>query len=345
LSVDSVIDPNSLKSAGTKRLKGLRVEWPDSRTIEDALKELPENADWLGLFKVLLEPRGPEKRTALVLDREGPVGVVLLRSNGPMHWELAGNWIIPGFLFPVREGCVYPALEALGLQIDVGWWRYPEPPPSGSTIQNFNTRTRHQMDCRTDFDAYWKQSGHLHTVRQAQRKCKDFTLKLNPVGGAEWTIRNWEEKWRSDPKVSQPGLEDRIAVAKFLEQSGRHNTHVLFDGENPIVGITHVVHRDCVVAQVTYRHPDYDAYKAGTHTYEAVFRWAAQSGYATIDIGGGFSYKDRWAPAAGSSEFTSEFTIEPVVGQALKVSRWLKRKWLRLLTASDAANDDPKIPT
>lgn len=318
--------PIGSSNISKKRAKGLRIEWPDRNTIEDALRELPENPDWPGIFQVLLEPRGPEKRAAVVFDREGPMGVVLLRSTGASRWELAANWIVPGFLFPVRDGCLYTVLEALRMRVDVGWWRFSCPPPSGPIVQQLNQRMRHQMDCRTNFDAYWKQSGHLHTVRQAQRRCKNFTLKINPEGGAEWTIRVWEQKWRTDPQSPQPGLEDRVAIAKFLESSGRHNTHVLYDGETPIVGLTHVIHKDCVVAQVIYRHPDYDAFKAGTYTYEAVFRWAAQSGYATIDIGGGFTYKDRWAPPAGSAEFTSEFTIEPIETNLMrKASHWFKR--------------------
>ena len=72
-------DPNAtldwMRTLSAKRHGGVRVEWPDNRrAVEDALRELPESSDWPGLFDVLLEPRGPEKRVAIVLDREGPDG-------------------------------------------------------------------------------------------------------------------------------------------------------------------------------------------------------------------------------------------------------------------------------
>lgn len=316
---------NLMRAVGTSRDGSVRVEWPDDRrTVEDALSELPESADWPGLFDVLLEARGAEKRVALVLDHDGPMAVVLLRSTGHHTWEPATQWIVPGFLFPVRPGCTQTVLEALQLSVEVGWWRCPEPPPSGSRVQNFRQRQKHELSCATDFDTYWKQSGHLHTVQQAQRRCKDFVLKIDPEDGAEWTIRNCEQKWRSDPEIPEPRLEDRIAAAKFLEQSGRHHTHVLFDGDTAIAGLTHLAHRDCVVAHMTYRRPEYESKKVGTFIYEAVFQWAARSGYRTVDIGGGFKYKNRWAPPNG---YIYEFTVAPAERYGALKRLFQRLKW------------------
>ena len=298
-----------MRASRARHHRGVRVEWPDDlRTIEDALRELPKSPDWPGLFEVLLEPRGPEKRVGIVLDRDGPMGVALLRSIGRSSWETATRWIVPGFLFPVRPGCTYAVLKALQVRVDVGWWRYPEPPPSGPGVQNFEQKERYQLSC-TDFEVYWKQSGHLHTVRQAQRRCKNFVLKINPEGGAEWTIRNWEQKWRSDPKTPGPHLEDRVAAAKFLERLGRHHTLVLFDGDTPIAGNTHLVHKDCVVDQVKYRVPEYHHYGVGTYLVEAMFQWAARLGYREVDMGTGHTYKSRWAPTAGG--YTYWLTVPP----------------------------------
>jgi GNAT superfamily N-acetyltransferase len=301
-----------LRTLWTERPKGLRVEWPDyaldRETIEDALHELPESCDWPGLFDVLLEPRGAEKQVALVLDREGPMAVVLLRATGPSSWEPATQWIVPGFLFPVRPGCTWLALETLRLSVRVGWWRYPEPPPSGPRIQNFRESLCCRMICTTDFDDYWKRSGNLSMVRQAQRRCKNFVLRADPEGGAEWTIRRWEEKWRSDPKVPMPAVEDRVAAAKFLEKSGKQHTFVLFDGDRPIAGVTFLAHSDSAVGQVMYRDPEYDRCGVGTYTMEAFFRWALRSGYKEIDMGGGHGYKQLWAPSSG---YIYEFTVSP----------------------------------
>ena len=288
----------------------LRVEWPDDRrVVEGALRELPESSDWPGLFEVLMESRGPAKRVAVVFDRDGPMGVALLRSIGRSSWEVATRWIVPGFLFPVRPGCTYEVLKALQVRVDVGYWRYPEPPPVGPGIQNFRQQERHQLDCTTDFDAYWKESGNLSFVRQAQRRCKSFLLRIDPEGGAEWTICNWERKWRSDPNTPLPAIEDRVAAAKFLERLGRHHTMVLFDGERRIAGTTVLIHNGCVVCQLIFRVPEYNYHGVGTHITEAVFQWAKRSGYRKIDLGTGTAYKGRWAPATG--EYTYWFTVPP----------------------------------
>jgi hypothetical protein len=311
---DGAAELGSLLGAREERhLRGVRVEWldcvADRRTIEEALRKIPESSDWPGLFEVLLEPRGTEKRVAIVLDREGLMGVVLLRSTGYSSWEPATQWIVPGFLSPVRSGCAQTVLEALHMRLDVGWWRQPEPPPSGPRIRIYQQKERHQIDCTKDFDAYWKQVGHLNTVRQARRRCKDFLLKVDPEGGAEWTIRNCEQKWRSDPRTPEPRLEDRVAAAKFLEQLGRHHTLVLFDGDLKIAGATCLIHKGSVVYHNPYRAPEYDHHGVGTHILESLFRWSARSGYRDIDMGTGFKYKERWAPASG--EYTYWLTVSP----------------------------------
>ena len=168
---------------------------------------------------------------------------------------------------------------------------------------------RYQIDCRADVTSYWKQSGQLNTVRQARRRCKNLILKIDPEGGAEWTIRNWEQKWRGDSKTQETSLEDRVAAAKFLERSGRHTTLMLYDADTPIAGNTHVVHKDCVVDQVKYRSPEHDYYGAGTYLVDAMFQWATRSGYGEVDMGTGHEYKKRWAPATG--DYTYWFSVSP----------------------------------
>ncbi len=304
---------DTLMQATTVNRRVLRVEWPDDRaTVEDAIKALPASSDWPGVFELLLDRSGPARRTALVLDGTDPVGVVLLRRIGRSTWELVTQWLVPGFLFPARPGYTFDVLEALRTAVHVGLWRFPEPPPSRPQIHNLNVTATHRI-CPKDADAYWKESGNQPFLRHARKRCQKFTLRINPEGGAEWVIRHWEERWRKDQAAPARDLEDRVAVATFLERIGLHHTLVLFDGETRIAGTTQLVHDDVLVAQVNHRVLDYERYGLGTFMLESVFRWAAETGFREFDIGGGHEYKKLWAPFAGSR---CEFTLSP---------RWLHR--------------------
>ena len=307
----------------------LRVEWLDHRkTIEDALRALPRSADWPGLFDVLVDANGGEKRVALVSDRDGPVGLVLLRPGEGDTWELATNWLVPGFLFPVLPNRTYEVLRALQTTVRVGWWRFPETPPAIAETRNFLQRPRHEITCGPAFDEHWRQSGNYAMLRQAQKRCKDFDLRLNPAGGAEWTIRKWEETWRRDAEHVLTSLADRLLAAPVLERAGRQNAHVLYDGDKPVAGATHLVHGDTVVASVLYRDPAYNRQGVGTYVIEAMFRWAAQAGYRLVDIGGGHAYKKLWAPE--TNDYTYEFVVAPATwrARARGLLKNVKDRWL-----------------
>jgi hypothetical protein len=312
----------SLCVAMNERHSHLRVEWSHERKIlEDALHQLPGSSDWQGVFEILLEPRGPEKTAAIVFDHEKPVAVVLLRRVSRLSWQLATNWIVPGFLFPAQPGYACAAIEALKRVVHVGCWRLSEPVHLGSRTYDVKETPTHRMDCGMDFDAYWQRSGNSSFLRQARLRCKEFTIRQNPPQGFEWVIRNWGQKWQIDSSSPFAELEDRVAVARHLEASGRHNTFILFDGDKPIAGETLLVHRECLVAQVNYRLPEYDRHGAGTYLMEEAFRWAARSGLREFDIGGGLAYKQRWAPIVGSK---CTFTVAPMW------KRWVRAAYARL---------------
>jgi CelD/BcsL family acetyltransferase involved in cellulose biosynthesis len=61
-----------------------------------------------------------------------------------------------------------------------------------------------------------------------------------------------------------------------------------------------VVHRGTLVCKDTARDRDYDAYGVGIRSLELMFRWAKANGLEAVDIGGGFAYKQRWAPEDGT---------------------------------------------
>jgi Acetyltransferase (GNAT) domain len=311
----------------------ITVHWTDnSRAIDDALGQLPASRDWPGLFELLLDRRGPANRVALVSDRHGPVGVVHLRPTEYGSWEPVTQWIVPGFLFPVRAGYTFDVLSALQRRVDVSWWRYPETLPASPRIENAREKVKYCISCTDDFDEYWKKSGNLSFVRQARKRCKDLAVRLNPEGGAEWIIRGADQKWREKSGIPSPAIEDRVAAANFLERIGLYKSFVLYDAETPVAGAAWLVHHNCAVGQTTYRRPEYDRYGAGTYTVEAGFRWARQSGLQEVDMGGGYAYKCLWAPAGG---YTHKFTVVPTTdlwkGRALSVAGRVAKGAVRCL--------------
>jgi CelD/BcsL family acetyltransferase involved in cellulose biosynthesis len=96
-----------------------------------------------------------------------------------------------------------------------------------------------------------------------------------------------------------PGLPDRIAAAKYLEDQGRHYSFWLLDQQKPVAGHTFIRHRNDLVWQVTYRDPAYDRHGVGTHLMDLIFSWGVQAGFERIDMGGQHDYKIRWAPQEG----------------------------------------------
>jgi GNAT superfamily N-acetyltransferase len=311
------------KELWRERGSHLQVAWPDHRqTIEDALRELPRGEEWPGLFELLLDRRGPANRVAIVSDRDGPVAVVNLRPTGDGSWEPVTQWMVPGFLFPVRAGCTFNALAALQMRVDVSWWRYPETLPIDPRIKNVKRKVKFQISCTEDFEAYWRESGNLSFIRKAEKRCKNFTLKVNPEGGAEWAIRSSDRKWRDEAASPCSALADRIEGAKFLEDCGLHKTFVLYDGDKRIAGNTVLIDRDCVVGHTMYRSPEYDRHGVGTYLIKQIFEWARQSGFRAVDAGGGYAYKDLWAPAGG---YTHTFTVVPTAyawkDRALRLAR------------------------
>jgi CelD/BcsL family acetyltransferase involved in cellulose biosynthesis len=71
------------------------------------------------------------------------------------------------------------------------------------------------------------------------------------------------------------------------------------DAGSPVASTTVTVHGDSLVAGVIYRRPEFDRQKVGIRMMDATFAYAAENGYTSFDIGGGFDYKAKWAPQAG----------------------------------------------
>ena len=103
--------------------QGLRVKvFPDwRRELDEALISLPEHKLLPHeLFRSLMRMADPKKRQIrLVMEHGEPVALAGLRNRWD-GWEPVAQWIVPGVLFPVKEGYMSRVLAALDLEIQVG---------------------------------------------------------------------------------------------------------------------------------------------------------------------------------------------------------------------------------
>ena len=192
-----------------------------------------------------------------------------------------------------------PVLEALKSNVWIAWWRMEGKPSSSRLIRTIDCTPTYRLRLSEDFERYWRENGHYKTIRRVRNRCRELTLEVNTPGSAEWTIKNWEAKWRENPDIEAVGLSDRLAVAGYLENRGLHFTLMLTDQGKPVGGATMTVHHQDVVAGVLYRDPGYDQYGVGDRLIDLSFAFAAQKGFDTFDIGGGHEYKKRWARQEG----------------------------------------------
>ncbi len=297
--------------------KGLKVEWHNSwnAKLDEALKELPEMEDCPHeIYRLLLQNRGRDVKPIALVTRHGePSALIGLRREG-FHWTLATQWLLPGALFPAKPGCWVETLEALGLDLSIGWWRQKSPPPEAKTIRVAEKTLTHCANCSYDFEKYWHETGFMKTIRKTRNRCHCFTFQVNVPGALEWTMRNWHEKWLGTPFESSTAGLDRLVLAQALQAQGKHITFSMEDNEKIIGGATLFIQQNDLVAGVCYREPEYDWHGVGDSMLEHLFTWAAQSPYDSIDIGGGQDYKKHWAPPCGQKwliRFTPTYLYYP----------------------------------
>jgi hypothetical protein len=282
--------------------KGLKIKWFDHwhPELDEALKTLPELANFPhSLYSQLVQnPCSVQKRIALITHHGEPVSVVGLRAN-KFSWVPVTQWILPGMLFPVKPGYCMPSLEKIPLDIWVGWWRQANPLPASRQIRYCESTPVYKMKLDENMEKFWRETGLFKTLRQDRNRCRCFTIKLNQPGSAEWTIRNWEKKWRSNPNTETSELADRLFLGKALEDLGKQYTLSIYDKDEIIGGATCLVDGDELVAGVNYRKPEYEWHGLGNRLIEAVFEFFAGNKYKCFDMGGGHDYKKRWAPEDG----------------------------------------------
>jgi hypothetical protein len=317
---------------------GLRVAWFDSwrPALDEALKSLPEiDSCPHELFRLLIQnPCPARKRSALVTKRGEPVALIGLRQRNRYSWEPLTQWIVPGVVFPAKSGYLMPALEAVRREVWVAWWRMGRPPVPSPLIRYLESTPTYRAHLSDDFEQYWRENGYFKTIRRIRNRCRGFTIAVNSPRSADWTIRNWEAKWREDPTTPDPGLLDRLVAANYLENHGRHYTIRLLDQGIPIGGATMTVHHKDLVAGVLYREPSYNRYGIGDRLIDLSFSFAEENGFETFDIGGRHEYKKHWARQEGR-HWLFYICPEPLL-RVKQLAKWIRK--LRKIGANAGEN-------
>ena len=315
--------------------QGLKVTCFDRWTpeLDEVLQCLPETGTLPHeLFRLLMKmPDSGKKQLFLVTDRGEPVALVGLRNRWG-GWEPVTQWIVPGVLFPVKDEYLARVLAALRFNIRVAWWRWKIPPPRACWIRNVVSTPTYGSRCAGDFEHYWRQSDFFKNIRLYRNRCRSFALKVNFPGSREWTIKNWEMRWRRQGMSEMPDLAERLAASEYLEKKGLYHTLSLLDGVEPVAGITFMIHQNTAVAHVNYRDPRYDRQGVMTRLMDLSFYWAREMGFEEIDLGGSFDYKEKWAPANGEKW---EFDVAPAY---LLIKATASQSWSNILRRVAVAN-------
>jgi hypothetical protein len=230
------------------------------------------------------------------MEGDGPVAVVGLREKG-RSWLPAMQGIIPECIAPAREGYLFSALRALGADVRIS--DSSAPPPKSARARNVAAVPVFRIDCQADFERYWRESGYMKTIRLARNRTKAFRLEVDRPGSAALIIANWEEQWRDHPDQQTIIASDLVVAAEYGERRDQWRSFLLLDGDVSVAGMLCLVHGNDLVPWVMFRDKRYDWHYVGTRILDLVVQWAAEHGFAKLDIGGWYSYKAKWAPQDG----------------------------------------------
>ena len=278
--------------------------------MDEALNNLPETEDFPHeLFVLLMKASDPSmKKIILVTEGGMPIALVGLKYRWG-RWMPVTQWIVPGVLFPAKDGYIFRVLAALGLDVSVALWRWQVLPPPMGWMTDITVTPTYGMSCSEDFEAYWRKSSLLRNIRTHRNRCKGFDLKINNPNSSGLIIKNWDQKWHACQEGSHsPDIAERLLAAEYLQERGLHYSLLLLDRDEPVAGITFLIHRNEAVSHHTYRNPQYDWHGVMTRVWDLSFHWAREMGFDGIDLGGSFDYKKPWAPERGEKW---EFTVRP----------------------------------
>lgn len=302
----------------------LAVRWFDSwdPSLDEVLGTLPELETCPHeLYRMLLvSPARTRKRIALVSADGQPVALAgLLRRK--WFWQPVADGVNSiRQAMPAREGYLFAALAALGVDVWTGGYEI-RPPLDAPTRRCFPLPT-YRISCRGDYEGYWREAGSLKTVRQARARTRGFTLEVDAPGAAAWVIRSWDQKWMNHPAMETIAADDQILAAQYYQRNGRlHSLRLLLDGA-PVAGHNFYVHGRSLVYTCTYRDMRYESKSVGTRLLDLSFQWAAESDFDMIDLGSGHSYKQRWAPEDGARWYANVCPLHIYVPkQAARLAR------------------------
>jgi hypothetical protein len=280
----------------------LDVKWFDqwATPVDDALAELPESDESPHeLLRELMRSRGrTRKRAAVVIANGDPVAVIGLRSRKHFWEPVFSASVSPHGKMPAREGGLFPAVAALGVDVWMGGWEDP-PPPSPPKVRSAFALPMYKVDCTVGAEEHWRRAGNKRAVEIGRSRTKGFTLEVDGPGSSEWVIGSWERQWRDHPSQETTCADDQLVAARFLQPRNRLHAFRLLHGSEPVAGYIGTVFRRELVLVCGYRAPEYERRSVGIRLFDLVIDWAADAGFAKVDVGGGHAYKARWAPQDG----------------------------------------------
>ena len=279
-----------------RRGRHLEVAWFDGwhHVLDNALHELPEMEHCPHeLFRLIMQnPSSTPKRIALVMKGDDPVAVIGLRKKG-RHWLPAIQGIIPECIAPARDGYLFPALGALGVDVRISGSAAKPPMPARNAV----AVPEYSIDCQGDFEKYWRESGYMKTIRLARNRTKTFSFEVDRPGSAALVVANWAEQWRDHPDQQTITASDLAVAAEY--PGSRWHSFLLFDGDVPTAGLDCLVRGNDLAAIVMFRDKKYDWHCVGTRILDLAVQWAAEHGLARFEMGGWYTYKGKWAPQSG----------------------------------------------
>jgi hypothetical protein len=86
-----------------------------------------------------------------------------------------------------------------------------------------------------------------------------------------------------------------VAAADYLSRRGEYHAFRLLINGEPVAGLNLFVRGSTLIMMNSTRDRRFDRGGAGIHLDELFYRWSADSAYETVELGGGFEYKQRWA--------------------------------------------------
>ncbi len=268
--------------------------------LDAALNVLPESECCpRELYRLLCAKHEPRKIFAIVeAENQEPIGLISLRRREALSdWVPVTHYSVPGMIFPIRDGFLSTVLSVLSRNVWLACWRMGDSIADIDSVVSREVVPTYGIDLTGDYEKYWRKYSHLTAVKRERSRCKDFEVRIGDEGMTAWVITSWERKWREEAATQRPDLTDKILIAEYLERQGKNFTFTLHDNGKPMGGHTFLLHDKSLVWQYTYRDRQYDELGVGTYLMDRAIKWAIESGFRAIDLGGDHpEHKKRWGP-------------------------------------------------